>query len=63
MIFSAEHHLVVEVWHNGSGAASPQEGIGIGGMRERAAVVGGTVLYENVIDGFSITLRIPKQRL
>ncbi|TVQ26116.1 MAG: hypothetical protein EA382_05960 [Spirochaetaceae bacterium] len=63
MFFLADHNLVVEVWDNGTGAASPSEGIGITGMRERAAFIGATVSYENVIDGFSITLRIPKERL
>ncbi len=63
MFFSAENELVVEVWDNGTGAVSPKEGIGITGMRERASLVGATVSYENVVDGFSITIRIPKEHL
>ena len=63
MFYLGESDLAVNVWDNGKGAETPKEGIGISGMRERADQVGGSVSYENAVDGFSITLRLPKDRI
>ena len=63
MFHLAETDLAVNVWDNGAGASAPVEGIGIAGMRERAEQIGGSLTYENAIDGFSITLRIPRSKL
>jgi signal transduction histidine kinase len=64
MLYWADDRLAATVWDNGPGKiAAKGEGIGISGMRERAAQVDGTISYENVIDGFSITLNIPRERL
>jgi len=54
-----EDGLAVTVRDNGSGAKSVSEGIGISGMRERLAKVGGGLEYSSTADGFSITMRLP----
>jgi signal transduction histidine kinase len=64
MLFWADDRLVATVWDDGPGVSeAAKEGIGISGMRERAAQLEGTVSYERVIDGFSITLSIPRAGL
>jgi signal transduction histidine kinase len=54
-----EDGLAVTVRDNGAGAKSVSEGIGISGMRERLAKVGGGLEYSSTADGFSITMRLP----
>jgi signal transduction histidine kinase len=51
--------LSVTVRDNGSGSKGVSEGIGISGMRERLAKVGGGLEYSSTADGFSITMRLP----
>lgn len=63
MFYLGPADLSVNVWDNGAGSDVPQEGIGISGMRERAEQMDGSLTYENAVDGFSITLRIPRSRL
>lgn len=64
MLYWSDDRLVVTVWDNGPGVTdSVKEGIGLSGMRERAAEVDGTVAYERVIDGFLISLTVPRERL
>jgi signal transduction histidine kinase len=63
MLYWGEGEFSAAVWDNGSGMSSNTEGIGISGMRERAAKLGGRLSYENVVDGFSIKLRIARDRL
>jgi signal transduction histidine kinase len=54
----AEDALAVTVRDNGSGSKGVSEGIGISGMRERLAKVGGGLEYSSTADGFSITMRL-----
>jgi signal transduction histidine kinase len=64
MLYWSDDRLVATVWDNGPGVTDAvKEGIGMSGMRERAAEVDGTVSYEKVIDGFQISLTIPRERL
>ncbi len=63
MFYLGPSDLSVNVWDNGTGSEAPAEGIGIAGMRERAEQIGGSLTYENAVDGFSITLRIPRSSL
>ena len=52
--------IIATVWDNGSGISTElQEGIGIKGMRERLAGVGGTLAAQNVVDGFLLKAFIP----
>jgi signal transduction histidine kinase len=51
--------LAVTVRDNGSGSKLVSEGIGISGMRERLARVGGGLEYSSTAEGFSITMRLP----
>jgi signal transduction histidine kinase len=52
--------IIATVWDNGSGISTElQEGIGIQGMRERLAGVGGTLAAQNVVDGFLLKAFIP----
>jgi signal transduction histidine kinase len=53
--------LSVDIRDNGGGAKALEEGIGIAGMRERLAKVGGSLEYGNVIDGFRIALSMPEE--
>lgn len=48
-----------QVWDNGKGVQTVTEGIGLSGMRERFALLGGTVTAEPVADGFLVTASIP----
>lgn len=48
-----------QVWDNGRGSPQVNEGIGLAGMRERFALLGGTLQAESVADGFQITATIP----
>jgi signal transduction histidine kinase len=51
--------MAVTVRDNGSGAKNVTEGIGISGMRERLAKLGGGLEYSSTSEGFSITMRLP----
>jgi signal transduction histidine kinase len=51
--------LEVTVEDNGIGASSFEEDIGIRGMRERAARIGGSVSIPRVSSGFKIRLAVP----
>jgi signal transduction histidine kinase len=55
----SEEGVAVTVRDNGSGAKSVTEGIGISGMRERLAKLGGGLEYSSTSEGFSITMRLP----
>jgi len=55
----SEEFLAVTVRDNGSGARIVVEGIGISGMRERLAKLGGELEYSSTAEGFSITMRLP----
>lgn len=51
--------LRVVIIDNGIGSSSVKEGIGIKGMKERVARVGGTVTYNDLPYGFQVTAVIP----
>jgi len=51
--------LSVSVKDNGFGAETVEEGIGIAGMRERIAKLGGALEYGSSGPGFSILMRLP----
>ena len=56
-----EHHVRID--DNGRGApAAVSEGIGLAGMRERAAACGGRVCVNSVVKGFSISMYLPKEK-
>jgi signal transduction histidine kinase len=62
MLYWSEERFIAKVWDNGPGAPTVmKEGIGMSGMRERAAQVEGEISFERVIDGFSITLALPRR--
>ena len=64
MLYWSEEQFIAKVWDNGPGAPAVfKEGIGMSGMRERAAQVEGDISFERVIDGFSIALSIPRRRI
>ena len=54
--------LIVNLLDNGRGAVEPVEGIGLAGMRERIAAVGGSLSAESTSEGFCLSARIPVDR-
>jgi signal transduction histidine kinase len=60
--WEADGGLVVSVGNDGLGAGELVEGIGISGMRERLEKLGGSLSYQDVADGFSISIHIPTGR-
>ncbi len=62
-MWQAPAEIRVNVWDNGSGLAADgaavQDGIGMSGMRERFAELGGTIRAGNVADGFQLSGAIP----
>ncbi len=59
---SEQGTLTVTVFNTASGTVAPESGTGFGlvGMRERAALVGGTVTYGPTADGgWTVELRLP----
>ena len=62
-LWQAPAEIRVNVWDNGSGLAADgaelQDGIGMSGMRERFAELGGTIRAGNVADGFRLSGTIP----
>ena len=59
LLWQAGGKIQVRVWDNGHGAASIKEGIGLSGMKERFAELGGRVEAANVVDGFVLDGSIP----
>jgi len=57
--WKSDRSLSIDIRDNGGGSKTIEEGIGIAGMRERLAKIGGSLEYGNVIDGFRIAMRIP----
>ena len=51
--------IVLEVQDDGPPVGDLVEGYGLRGMRERAAVVGGTLTVDPGPDGFRVRLEIP----
>ena len=61
-MWQAAAEIRVGVWDNGNGLAADetvQDGIGMSGMRERFAELGGTIRARNVTDGFQLSGTIP----
>ena len=61
-MWQADAEIRVAVWDNGSGLPADgtvQDGIGMSGMRERFAELGGTITARNVADGFQLAGTIP----
>jgi signal transduction histidine kinase len=54
--------IKVTILDNGLGASLIQEGIGIGGMRERLGKIGGTLDFHNSFGGFELQAEIPLSR-
>ncbi len=54
--------LKVSLQDNGSGADSLTEGIGLAGMQERLSELGGEMIWQNLSDGFEISIIIPLNR-
>ena len=54
-----EETLRVSIHDNGMGSKEIVEGIGVAGMRERIADIGGKIDIRNVDDGFKIDVEIP----
>lgn len=57
------NEIEVVVWDDGRGSDTIQEGLGLKGMRERFAVIGGQVGTRNVADGFELYATIPLKRM
>ena len=61
-MWQAAAEIRVGVWDNGNGLPADgtvQDGIGMSGMRERFAELGGTIRAGNVTDGFQLSGTIP----
>ncbi len=61
-MWRASEEIRVSVWDNGSGLPADgtvQDGIGMSGMRERFADLGGGISARNVPDGFQLSGTIP----
>ena len=61
-MWQAAEEIRVGVWDNGTGLPADgivQDGIGMSGMRERFAELGGTIRARNVLDGFQLSGTIP----
>ena len=61
-MWQAAEEIRVGVWDNGTGLPAEgvvQDGIGMSGMRERFAELGGTITARNVTDGFQLSGTIP----
>ena len=54
-----DHELVIEVVDDGCGGAHAGNGLGIPGMRDRAAEIGGSVEVSTDIPGTTVRLRLP----
>jgi signal transduction histidine kinase len=59
LMWQASGEIRIRIWDNGNGAASIKEGIGLSGMRERFAELGGRVEASNAVDGFVLDAFIP----
>ena len=51
--------LKVSLQDNGTGADSLEKGIGITGMQERLSELGGSLNFQNISDGFEVSMRVP----
>jgi signal transduction histidine kinase len=51
--------LKLSLQDNGIGTAELKEGIGLTGMKERLAELGGTIRYQNISGGFEVSITIP----
>jgi signal transduction histidine kinase len=51
--------IQARVWDNGKGSENIVDGIGLSGMKERFAALGGRVTASNVADGFLLEASIP----
>ena len=62
-----DDELLMRIWNDTTMSAADSaviaEGIGLKGMFERLSVVGGTLRYGAVIDGFEFVVSIPKEEL
>ena len=54
-----DHQLVIEIVDDGCGGAHAGNGLGIPGMRDRAAEIGGSVEVSTDIPGTTVRLRLP----
>jgi signal transduction histidine kinase len=55
--------IEILVWDDGRGSDAAQEGLGLKGMRERFAAIGGQVGTRNVADGFELYATIPIKQM
>lgn len=63
ILFWLNHGMIRLIIHdNGSGSSEITEGIGIAGMKERLANIGGSLVLKNVIDGFELKAEIPWEK-
>lgn len=54
-----EDRICINLKDDGLGCADINEGIGLKGMEERLAEVGGVLTYQNIYNGFSVKAEIP----
>ncbi len=54
--------LKVSLQDNGRGAENLKKGIGITGMQERLSELGGSILFQNITDGFEVSMRVPLEK-
>jgi signal transduction histidine kinase len=60
LLSSGGHGITLRVSDNGSGAVAVNEGIGLGGMRERLVRLGGSLSYRSWEHGFSVAASLPR---
>lgn len=56
----SEEDLRVTIEDNGRGSADAKMGIGQLGMQERVGAIGGSVSFGNTVEGYGVTVRIPR---
>jgi signal transduction histidine kinase len=58
-LWQRARELSVSIWDNGVGSTTIDEGIGLKGMRERFASLGGHIDPHDTVDGFEVVAVIP----
>ena len=60
-LWLADTEVRVNISDNGRGSGDVKEGIGLGGMRERLASLGGRIETRSRADGFDLSAFIPRE--
>lgn len=57
-----ESGIFLRIRDKGIGSSKPEQGIGLSGMWERVAAIGGRISAHNVADGFELSAWIPRKK-